>query len=78
MLSKEARKAMTDKPDKKSQGVLKLGLVATDPLRILGLQTLFSEEGVKGSAVEIIPLSVPGALDASGVSRRAHVRGPGG
>src|ERR1700722_10719382 len=59
---------MTDKPDKKSQGVLKLGLVATDPLRILGLQTIFSEEGVKGSAVEIIPLSVPGALDASGVS----------
>jgi DNA-binding NarL/FixJ family response regulator len=59
---------MTDKPDKKSQGPLKLGLVATDPLRILGLQTIFSEEGVKGSPVEIIPLSVPGALDASGVS----------
>src|SRR6267154_5663184 len=59
---------MTDKIDKKAQGVLRLGLVATDPLRILGLQTIFSEEGVKGSAVEIIPLSVPGALDASGVS----------
>src|SRR6202035_733828 len=59
---------MTDKPDKKSQGPLKVGLVATDPLRILGLQTIFSEEGVKGGAVEIIPLSVPGALDASGVS----------
>ena len=57
-----------DKPDKKSQTPLKLGLVATDPLRILGLQTIFSEEGVKGNAVEIIPLSVPGALDASGVS----------
>src|SRR5262249_13581419 len=28
----------------------------------------FSEEGIKGSPVEIIPLSVPGALDASGVS----------
>jgi DNA-binding NarL/FixJ family response regulator len=54
--------------NKKSQGPLKLGLVATDPLRILGLQTIFSEEGVKGSPVEIIPLSVPGALDASGVS----------
>jgi DNA-binding NarL/FixJ family response regulator len=54
--------------DKKSQRPLKLGLVATDPLRILGLQTIFSEEGVKGSPVEIIPLSVPGALDASGVS----------
>ena len=59
---------MTDKPDKKSQGPLKLGLVATDPLRILGLQTIFSEGGVKGGPVEIIPLSVPGALDASGVS----------
>jgi DNA-binding NarL/FixJ family response regulator len=59
---------MTDKPDKKSQGPLKLGLVATDPLRILGLQTIFSEDPVKSGPVEIIPLSVPGALDASGVS----------
>src|SRR5260370_42204145 len=59
---------MTDKADKKSQGPLKLGLVATDPLRILGLQTIFSEDGVKSGAVEIVPLSVPGALDASGVS----------
>lgn len=59
---------MTDKPEKKSQGPLKLGLVATDPLRILGLQTIFSEDAVKGGPVEIIPLSVPGALDASGVS----------
>src|SRR6267154_3142133 len=59
---------MTDKIDKKSQGPLKLGLVATDPLRILGLQTIFSEDGVKGTPVEIVPLSVPGALDASGVS----------
>ncbi|HWW98126.1 MAG TPA: hypothetical protein VNY74_10520, partial [Edaphobacter sp.] len=59
---------MTEKPDKKSREPLKLGLVATDPLRILGLQTIFSEEGVKGGPVEIIPLSVPGALDASGVS----------
>jgi DNA-binding NarL/FixJ family response regulator len=58
---------MTNKPDKKSQVPLKLGLVATDPLRILGLQTIFSEEGIKGGPVEIIPLSVPGAL-ASGVS----------
>jgi DNA-binding NarL/FixJ family response regulator len=59
---------MTDKTDKKAQGPVKLGLVATDPLRILGLQTIFSEEGIKGAPVEIIPLSVPGALDASGVS----------
>src|SRR5580700_3764880 len=54
--------------DKRSQGPLKLGLVATDPLRILGLQTIFAEDETEGAAVEIIPLSVPGALDASGVS----------
>jgi len=43
---------------------LRIGLVATDPLRILGLQTIFSED----EKIEIVPLSVPGALDASGVS----------
>src|SRR6201993_3213892 len=59
---------MTDKTDKEAQVSLKLGLVAIDPLRILGLQTIFSEEGIKGAPVEIVPLSVPGALDASGVS----------
>src|SRR5258707_8535482 len=59
---------MTDKIEKKPQGSLKLGLVANDPLRILGLQTIFSEDEAKGAPVEIIPLSVPGALDASGVS----------
>jgi DNA-binding NarL/FixJ family response regulator len=65
MLSKEAAQAMKDQ---KSQGPLKLGLVATDPLRILGLQTIFAESGIKGGPVEIVPLSVPGALDSSGVS----------
>jgi DNA-binding NarL/FixJ family response regulator len=54
--------------DQESQEPLKLGLVATDPLRILGLQTIFSEDGIKSRPVEIVPLSVPGALDASGVS----------
>lgn len=43
---------------------LRLGLVATDPLRILGLQTIFAEDG----QVEVVPLSVPGALHESGVS----------
>jgi len=57
---------MTEKKiEKKPHGSLKLGLVATDPLRILGLQTIFSEDEAKGAPVEIIPLSVPGALDAS-------------
>jgi DNA-binding NarL/FixJ family response regulator len=50
--------------EKTSQGPLRLGLVATDSLRILGLQTIFPE----GGPVEIVPLPVPGALDASGVS----------
>ena len=66
--------------DQEFQGPLKLGLVATDPLRILGLQTIFSadsedsgtsrnsESAPKSRPVEIVPLSVPGALDASGVS----------
>ena len=68
MLSNEAAQAMKNQKDQKSQGPLKLGLVATDPLRILGLQTIFSEGGIKGVPVEIVPLSVPGALDASGLS----------
>lgn len=42
---------------------LRIGVIATDPLRLLGLETMFS-----GGRAEIIPLSVPGALDASGVS----------
>ena len=54
--------------EKKPQGPLRLGLVATDPLRILGLQTILSQAGVEGAPVEIVALSVPGALDASGVS----------
>jgi DNA-binding NarL/FixJ family response regulator len=61
MLSKEAAKTMKEK---KPLGPLRIGLVATDPLRILGLQTIFPE----GGALEIVPLSVPGALDASVVS----------
>jgi DNA-binding NarL/FixJ family response regulator len=58
--------------DRKTRVPLKLGLVATDPLRILGLQTILGEGAAEGGAdvrpVEIVPLSVPGALDASGVS----------
>src|SRR6201987_2032865 len=58
--------------DRKTGVPLRLGLVATDPLRILGLQTIFAEGVSEGGAdvrpVEIVQLSVPGALDASGVS----------
>jgi DNA-binding NarL/FixJ family response regulator len=54
--------------DEKTVGNLRVGLVAADPLRILGLQTIFSQTGAESGDVEIVPLSVPGALDASGVS----------
>jgi DNA-binding NarL/FixJ family response regulator len=54
--------------ENKPQGLLRLGLIATDPLRILGLQTILSQAGAEEGPVEIVPLSVPGALDASGVS----------
>ena len=54
--------------ENKPQGLLRLGLIATDPLRILGLQTILSQAGADGVPMEIVPLSVPGALDASGVS----------
>ena len=43
--------------------LFRMGLIATDPLRILGLQAIFAEAGT-----EVLPLSVPGALDESGVS----------
>ena len=64
MLSKGAAQSMKDKKVKKDKGALRVGLVAADPLRVLGLQTIFPD----GGSVEIVPLSVPGALDASGVS----------
>jgi DNA-binding NarL/FixJ family response regulator len=54
--------------DKKAVGDLRVGLVAADPLRILGLQTIFAQTSTDAGRVEIVPLSVPGALDASGVS----------
>jgi DNA-binding NarL/FixJ family response regulator len=64
MLSKGAAQSMKDKKVKKDKRALRVGLVAADPLRVLGLQTIFPD----GGSVEIVPLSVPGALDASGVS----------
>jgi DNA-binding NarL/FixJ family response regulator len=54
--------------DKKAVVDLRVGLVAADPLRILGLQTIFAQTSSGAGRVEIVPLSVPGALDASGVS----------
>ena len=50
--------------DTSSRDQLRLGMITTDPLRLLGLQAIFSDDG----GVEVIPLSVPGALDSSGVS----------
>lgn len=42
----------------------RIGVVATDPLRIAGLKAIFAE--IEG--VEIVPLSIPGALNDSGLS----------
>jgi len=42
----------------------RIGLIATDPLRVLGLQTIIAE----GGSAEVIAVDGPGALDASGVS----------
>jgi DNA-binding NarL/FixJ family response regulator len=39
----------------------RVGVVATDPLRVLGLQAIFSESEVPH--IEIVPLSVPGVLN---------------
>ena len=36
----------------------RIGLVATDPMRVLGFKTL-----LEGTAFDVVPLSVPGALD---------------
>ena len=41
-----------------------IGLIATDPLRVMGLQTIIAE----GGSAEVISVTDPGALDASGVS----------
>lgn len=54
--------------DKKAVVDLRVGLVAADPMRILGLQTIFAQTSAEAGRVEIVPLSVPGAMDASGVS----------
>lgn len=50
--------------DEGRKGHLRIGLVAADPMRVLGLETIFSGDG----AVEIVPLSIPGVLDDAGVS----------
>jgi DNA-binding NarL/FixJ family response regulator len=43
---------------------IRLGLVAADPLRILGMQTVFEQAG----DLEVVPLSVPGALEEEALS----------
>lgn len=50
---------MTDTSSKSTR----IGLIATDPLRILGLETIFADGNV-----EVLPLSMPGGLDIPGVS----------
>lgn len=49
----------------RSGDLKRIGLVATDPLRILGWQQIFAEHGAGSVGVEIVPLSVPGVLQDS-------------
>jgi DNA-binding NarL/FixJ family response regulator len=42
----------------------RIGVVATDPLRVFGLKAIFSE----ATPIEIVPLSIPGALDDASLS----------
>jgi DNA-binding NarL/FixJ family response regulator len=48
----------------KQDEAFRIGLIATDPLRVVGLQTIISEHG----GAEVVTVASPGALDASGVS----------
>jgi DNA-binding NarL/FixJ family response regulator len=58
LLSLEAAMAMSVSP---SDGVLRLGLVCADPVRVIGLTAILTEQ----RKVEIIPLSGRGALQES-------------
>jgi hypothetical protein len=51
----EAKESEVNNP----MGKDRVGAVATDPLRVLGLKAIFSE----AMQLEIVHLSVPGALD---------------
>jgi DNA-binding NarL/FixJ family response regulator len=42
----------------------RIGIVATDPLRVFGLQAIFSDT----MQIEIVHLSIPGAIDDAGLS----------
>ncbi|HEU4635586.1 MAG TPA: response regulator transcription factor [Edaphobacter sp.] len=42
----------------------RIGLIATDPMRVVGLQTIISEDG----GADVMTVASPGALDTSGVS----------
>jgi DNA-binding NarL/FixJ family response regulator len=48
----------------KQEAPFRIGLIATDPLRVMGLQTIIAE----GGSAEVTSVVDPGALDASGVS----------
>jgi DNA-binding NarL/FixJ family response regulator len=49
---------------KQVEGRMRVGLVATDPLRILGLETMFAA----GEVGEIVPLRPPGLKQVAGLS----------
>ena len=51
-------------PKRPEKGSDRIGVVATDPLRVLGLKAIFSES----AKLEIVHLSIPGALDDAHLS----------
>lgn len=51
-MDQELEKRLKKQPDR-------IGVVTTDPLRVVGLQAIFADM----AEVEIVPLSIPGALD---------------
>lgn len=56
-MGEEIEQGLDRRPDR-------IGVVATDPLRVIGLKTIFADN----PSLEIVPLSVPGALNDAGLS----------
>ena len=54
----------TERPEHPASQPARIGVVATDPLRIAGLKAIFDDL----SGFEIVHLSIPGALDDAGLS----------
>src|SRR5215469_14390112 len=61
--NEELRTPLEQRPDRVGV-VARVGVVSIDPLRVVGLKAIFAD--VRG--IEIVPLSIPGALDDAELS----------